>query len=139
MNAALRVLAVVLTVLAAMPAGATSRSKSWPQTLGAERSGAVVRELKFEQSRILVTFTPSDFQLPEKHLLDWVLRSARATATFFGRFPVAEVRISLEADQRRGRRRRRRLGIAGRAHPHRGRAQDHGHARSRATARWCTR
>ena len=98
MNAALRVLAVVLTVLAAMPAGATSRSKSWPQTLGTERSGAVVRELKFEQSRILVTFTPSDFQLPEKHLLDWVLRSARATATFYGRFPVPQVRISLEPD-----------------------------------------
>lgn len=98
MNRALRVLAVALTVLAVIPAEATARTKSWPQTLGPERSGAVVRELKFEQTRILVTFTPSDFHLPEKHLLDWVLRSARATATFYGRFPVAQVRISLEPD-----------------------------------------
>jgi hypothetical protein len=98
MHAAARVLAVALMVLAAMPAGAAARSKSWPQMLGAERGGAVVRELKFEQTRILVSFVPSDFQLPEKHFVDWVLRSARATASFYGRFPVQQVRISLEPD-----------------------------------------
>jgi hypothetical protein len=65
--------------------------------LGPARSGAIVKELRFGQSRFFVSFVPSEFRLSEQHLLDWVLRSARATATFFGRFPVAEVRISLEA------------------------------------------
>lgn len=98
MNRALRVLAVALTALAALPVEAAARSKPWPQTLGGERNGAVVRELEFERTRILVSFTPDDFKLPEKHLLDWVLRSARATAAFYGRFPVSNVRISLEPD-----------------------------------------
>jgi hypothetical protein len=97
MNRALRILAVALTVLAAMPAEAAART-GWTPATGQGRSGAVVRELKFQDARILVTFVPGDFQLPEKDFLDWVLRSARATATFFGRFPVSSVRISLEPD-----------------------------------------
>ncbi len=97
MNARLRALAVLLTVLATVPAQAPARTTSSP-TLGPGRSGAVVRELRFQHTRLLVSFVPGDFRLPESELLDWVLRSARAAATFFGRFPVAQVRISLEPD-----------------------------------------
>ena len=97
MNARLRNLAVLLTVLAAVPADAPARTTSSP-TLGPSRTGAVVRELRFQQTRLLVSFVPGDFHLPEQHFLDWVLRSARATATFLGRFPVSQVRISLEPD-----------------------------------------
>ena len=97
MNARLRGLAVLLTVLATVPAEAPARTTS-SATLGPVRSGAVVRELRFQHTRLLVSFVPGDFRLPEKELLDWVLRSARAAATFFGRFPVAQVRISLEPD-----------------------------------------
>lgn len=97
MKVRLRNIAVLLTVLAVVPADAPARTTSSP-TLGPSRTGAVVRELKFQQARLLVSFVPSDFRLPEQELLDWVLRSARATATFFGRFPVASVRISLEPD-----------------------------------------
>ena len=98
MNARLRNIAVLLTVLAVLPADAPARTTSSP-TLGPPRTGAVVRELRFQQSRLQVSFVPSDFLLPEQEFLDWVLRSARATATFFGRFPVAQVRISLEPDR----------------------------------------
>jgi hypothetical protein len=98
MSASLRALAVLLlAVVAAAPADAPARTTSSP-TLGPARSGAIVKELRFQQSRLLVSFVPGDFRLPEQDILDWVLRSARATATFFGRFPVAQVRISLEPD-----------------------------------------
>ena len=65
--------------------------------MGPARTGTVVKELRFGQSRLLVSFVPERISAERAGLLDWVLRSARATATFFGRFPVAEVRISLEA------------------------------------------
>jgi hypothetical protein len=97
MKAGLRNLAVLLTALAILPADAPARTTSSP-TLGPSRTGVVVRELRFQQTRLLVSFTPSDFRLPEEEILDWVKRSARATATFFGRFPVAQVRISLEPE-----------------------------------------
>ena len=97
MNARLRALAVLLTVVAIVPADAPARTTSTP-TLGPARTGAVVKELRFQETRLLVSFVPSDFRLPEQDILDWVLRSARATATYFGRFPVAQVRISLETD-----------------------------------------
>ena len=97
MNARLRALAVLLTVVAIVPADAPARTTSSSPTLGPARDGTVVKELRFGQSRLLVSFAPGEFRLSEQDFLDWVLRSARATATFFGRFPVAEVRISLEA------------------------------------------
>jgi hypothetical protein len=97
MNARLRALAVLLlAVLTTVPADAPARTTSSP-TLGPARSGTVVKELRFGQSRLVVSFVPSEFRLSEQEFVDWVLRSARATATFLGRFPVAEVRISLEA------------------------------------------
>jgi len=96
MNAKLRALAVLLTVMTTVPAYAPARTTSTP-TLGPAPSGAVVKELRFGQSRLLVSFVPGEFRLSEQDFTDWVLRSARATATYFGRFPVSHVRISLEA------------------------------------------
>jgi hypothetical protein len=97
MNAILRALGLLLlAVLTTVPAYAPARTSSSP-TLGPARSGTVVKELRFGQSRLMVSFAPDEFRLSEQDFVDWVLRSARATATFLGRFPVAEVRISLEA------------------------------------------
>ena len=96
MNAKLCALAILLTVVATVPADAPARTTASP-TLGPARTGTVVKELRFGQTRLHVSFVPSEFRLSEQDFYDWVLRSARATATFFGRFPVAEVRISLEA------------------------------------------
>src|SRR5262245_1784854 len=98
MKASLRNLAVLLTALATLPANAPARTTSSP-TLAPPRTGAGVREVRFHQTRLLASFTPSDFRLPEEEILGWVKRSARATATFFGRFPVAQVRISLEPER----------------------------------------
>ena len=138
MNARLRALAVLLTVVAIVPADAPARTTSSP-TLGPARTGAVVKELRFGETRLLVSFVPSEFRLSEQDILDWVLRSARATATYFGRFPggrgahiprdrsAAHTSATASPGHRRTRASASPSGATSR------------HAPSRATARWCTR
>lgn len=94
MNARVCGLLVLLAVVVAAPAAASART---PLTngLGPGRAATTVKQLRFGDTRLNVAFTPGDFKLSEQDFVDWVLRSARATATFFGRFPVAEVRISI--------------------------------------------
>ena len=81
MNARLRALAVLLTVVAIVPADAPARTTSSSPTLGPARDGTVVKELRFGQSRLLVSFAPGEFRLSEQDFLDWVLRSARAMSS----------------------------------------------------------
>ena len=40
-----------------------------------------------------VRFAPGDFTLPRQALLDWLETSAKAIAVYYGRFPVASVKI----------------------------------------------
>jgi len=94
MNDGWRALAVLAMVLA-MPANLAARSASAPNGRSAP-SGTIVRELQFSGSRLVLSFAPTEFALSEQEIVDWVLRSARATATFFGRFPASRVHISLE-------------------------------------------
>lgn len=98
MNARLRGLAVLLAVATAAPTAAPARTPEVPG-LGSARTVAAgtVKQLQFGKTRLVVNFTPTEFKITEQDIVDWVLRSARATATFFGRFPVAEVRISIIA------------------------------------------
>lgn len=90
-----RVLAVLAALLAA-PAQMTARTANAPGARAAA-GGSIVKELQFADSRLLVTFAPAEFQFSEQDIVDWVLRSARATATFFGRFPAAAVHITVDA------------------------------------------
>lgn len=50
----------------------------------------------FAGGRIQVQFNPADFALSRDELHDWVRDSARATAAYFGRFPVPFVRLVLD-------------------------------------------
>jgi len=42
---------------------------------------------------IHVGFAPGDVTLPREKILDWIRTSARAVATYYGRFPVASLRL----------------------------------------------
>ncbi len=89
-------LAALTPLVMAVPAGSARRGTAWPLTLSSP-SGQSVHKLQFGNARLLLAYVPDEFELSHAEIVDWVLRSARATATFFGRFPVAEVRIALEA------------------------------------------
>ena len=91
MNAFLRILVFVLAAVVVMAPQTSARAPG----AKASPSGIVVKTLAYGDSRLVLSYAPSDFRLSEKEIVDWVLRSARATATYFGRFPVAEVRIAL--------------------------------------------
>lgn len=96
MNARLCGLVVLLAVAMAAPAAALARTPL-SHGLGPARTGSTVKQLRFGDTRLVLSYTPAEFRLAEQDFVDWALRSARATATFFGRFPVAEVRISVTA------------------------------------------
>lgn len=51
------------------------------------------RQLEISGAALEVAFAPGDHVLPQSALLSWVEQSARATATYYGRFPVARVQI----------------------------------------------
>ena len=44
---------------------------------------------------IHVAFAPGDITLPKEKLLGWIRMSARAVTTYYGRFPVASLRLLL--------------------------------------------
>ena len=82
---ALLVLVAVSPAEARAPAGLLAAASPIP------------KRLTFAGTRILLTVPAADFTLSADDIADWVLRSARATTTFFGRFPVAEVSIAIDA------------------------------------------
>lgn len=49
-----------------------------------------------------VYFTPDDNPVPRERILDWVSRSARAVAVYYGRFPLAEAHILVVTRPGRG-------------------------------------
>jgi hypothetical protein len=85
--------------LLAMVAGATDALARGAAGNTAQVSSASItlRRLQFAGSRILLSLEPESFTLTEEDIADWILRSARATTTYFGRFPVAAVNIQIEA------------------------------------------
>jgi len=78
-------------------AAASRRQGAWPPPPPSTPLGHDTHELHFGTTRLLLSYAARDFTLAHAEIVDWVLRSARATATFFGRFPVSEVRITLHA------------------------------------------
>ncbi len=92
-----RVLLVLLGLaigipLAGLAAGAATRSAQ-----DAPFSPSVPsRVLAFGDAKITLFYDPANFTIPEREIEEWVLRSARATASFFGRFPASEVAIALQ-------------------------------------------
>ncbi|MDX2205777.1 MAG: hypothetical protein NW223_23705 [Hyphomicrobiaceae bacterium] len=54
------------------------------------------RPVHFGDTRITLYYDPANFKISERDIDEWVLRSARATASFFGRFPAKDVAIALQ-------------------------------------------
>ena len=50
-------------------------------------------DLEVPGGTIHVAFAPGDITLPKEKLLDWIRMSARAVTTYYGRFPVASLRL----------------------------------------------
>ena len=56
-------------------------------------------------------FAPGDIALPNEKVLDWVRTSAKAVATYYGRFPVNSLRLLLVPVDGAARARRHHLGL----------------------------
>jgi hypothetical protein len=52
-------------------------------------------DLEIAGATIHVGFAPGDMALPKEKLLDWIRTSAKAVATYYGRFPVDSLRLLL--------------------------------------------
>ena len=73
---------------------AAETTQAVPRT---DEAGNTVVDLRYAGGQIDVRFRAQDFDLPASALVLWVTRSAQATATYFGRFPVARARVTLTA------------------------------------------
>lgn len=95
---ALLVLGLVLSLPAAcLAARAAARNAETPFS-----DSVPSRTLTFGDSRLRVYYDPQSFKAPEREINDWILRSARSAAGFFGRFPVNEVSIAIQPGRGRG-------------------------------------
>lgn len=78
-----------------------ARSPSIGETIRAEprtdQAGNTVVELKYAGGVVDFRFRAQDFDAPASALVAWVTRSAQAVSTYFGRFPVTRVRLTLTA------------------------------------------
>ena len=66
-------------------------------------------------AKLHVAFAPGDFTLPKERLLAWIEKSAKAVATYYGRFPVASARVLIVPIEGRGARGGQAFGYRGAA------------------------
>ena len=59
------------------------------------RAGDLPARLDVGEASIEVSFDSDPFDLGQAALLDWVMQSARAATSYFGRFPVTHARVHL--------------------------------------------
>lgn len=52
-------------------------------------------DLEISGGSIHVGFAPGDMTLPQEKILDWIRMSAKAVSTYYGRFPVQQLRLLL--------------------------------------------
>ena len=50
-------------------------------------------DLEVAGGTIHVGFAPGEIALPQENVLDWIRISAKAVATYYGRFPVTELKL----------------------------------------------
>ncbi len=59
------------------------------------KSGDATRRIKVNGGVIDVYFSPDQFDLPEEALVNWISLSAKAVASYYGRFPVPRLSVYL--------------------------------------------
>jgi hypothetical protein len=87
---------IVGVPLVALAARAATRSQDAPFS-----PAVPSKPLSFGDTKITLFYDPANFKIPERDIEEWVLRSARATAAFYGRFPVKDVAIAIQAGRGR--------------------------------------
>lgn len=78
------------------PAAAETSRLPTPQV---DEAGNTAVDLKYAGGTIDLRFRAQDFDVPASALVQWVTRSAQAATTYFGRFPIKRVRVTLTAVQ----------------------------------------
>jgi hypothetical protein len=93
---------IVTAVVLAMPAGLISfRAAAQSEFMRGNRmpydafDRLSTTDLEIAGGTIHVGFAPGDTALPREKILDWIRMSARAVATYYGRFPVSSLRLLL--------------------------------------------
>lgn len=92
------IVAVILATLAsaasilATTGAAADTTRAIPRS---DEAGNTVVELRYAGGIIEARFRAQDFDVPASAIVSWVNRSAQAAATYFGRFPVPRVRVTL--------------------------------------------
>jgi hypothetical protein len=93
---------IVTAVVLAMPAGLISfRAAAQSEFMRGNRmpydafDRLSTTDLEITGGTIHVGFAPGDTALPREKILDWIRMSARAVATYYGRFPVSSLRLLL--------------------------------------------
>lgn len=87
--------------LGLLVAGVIALPFAWPSAI-ARTQGTGVTSFEVSGARIDVELDPAAFDLPQAALVAWVETSARAIASYYGRFPVDRVRVSLLARPGKG-------------------------------------
>ena len=90
-----KLIEIVFIVIFGIAAIATMRC-AVPSAYAVEPAPETAK-LEVAGGEIEVVFTPSDYKLSRNAILAWINRSARAVATFYGRFPVRHYRITIFA------------------------------------------
>jgi len=73
-----------------------------PVLLCGAEPAAEPRSVEVGGGQIELQYTPADFSLSAEGLADWVETSARAVASYYGRFPLERVRLELRDVDGRG-------------------------------------
>ncbi len=88
---------VVLGVLLSITAACFAARAATRASMEAPFSTAVPsRTLTFADTKLRLYYDPANFTIPERDIDEWVLRSARAAAAFYGRFPASDVSIAIQ-------------------------------------------
>ena len=91
-----RTVVVVFALLVGVPlVGLAARAAT--RTSDAPFSASVPsRQIALGANRFTLFYDPANFKIPEQDIEEWVLRSARAAAAFYGRFPAQDVAIAIQ-------------------------------------------
>lgn len=85
-------LLAIAGLMAGIPAALVAATRSNDAPFNADLPS---RTLTIANAKLRVIYDPGQFSVTEHDIDEWVLRSARATAAFFGRFPTREVAIAI--------------------------------------------
>lgn len=97
-----RMALLILGIVVALPAACLAARAAARNSDAPFSESIPSRVLAFGDSRLRVIYDPENFKIPERDINEWVLRSARSAAGFFGRFPVGEVSIAIQPGRGRG-------------------------------------